>query len=370
MTSIPTMSAPRQFLVPKTLCASGKIPERVTLDDMELLSMQGVDERFTAWASKVLHRENNRVLSEVLGSEVRLPRGVLASAVETGGAEVVTALVNHRGEVWHPSTGWTASAEPVSVEDTVDLDDQDVAFIIRALREGASGVVMRAYVPLGFVSAAAPEGAAPVTDLPEKAAIVAIVDSIDKDAVLEMLAVAPGPTVFRRHDGGWHEDKGWVKVLASVKPPPMVKLTPEQITSVTSQVDSATAGSPFEPFKDDDRELYMPIRASSAYLQELDAEADQRGIDINMALLAVAGRELSPKDVKNTEKLRRYWLYGKGAAKIRWFTPGAWRRCYRNLVKYLGPKMTPGYCTNLSQRLGGPGVATHVGKAKPIPGPG
>src|SRR5690606_30590604 len=127
MTSIPTMSAPRQFLVPKTLCASGKIPERVTLDDMELLSMQGVDERFTAWASKVLHRENNRVLSEVLGSEVRLPRGVLASAVETGGAEVVTALVNHRGEVWHPSTGWTASAEPVSVEDTVDLDDQHVA---------------------------------------------------------------------------------------------------------------------------------------------------------------------------------------------------------------------------------------------------
>lgn len=360
MSSIPAMSAPRQFLVPKALVAAG-VGDQLTLDDMEIISKRRGP--VAEWAGKVLKRENARLLDELLGDDLRLPRGVLASAIDTGGAEVIISLVNHKGEVWTPATGWTASGTPI--EETIELEDDDVAFVARALREGSSGVVMRACIPLGFVSAAAEpqEDAAAepgVDTLPEKASVVAIVDSLDKDAVLEMLAVAPGPTVFRRHDGSWHEDKDWVKVLASVKPPPMVKLTPEQINSVTSQVDASTAGVEFTPFEDNDREMYMPMRAS-AYLEELDAERYQRGIDINLALVAVAGRELSPKDVKNTEKLRRYWLYGEGAAKIRWFTPGAWKRCYKNLIKYLGPKMTPGYCTNLSKRLGGPGVATHVG---------
>src|SRR5690606_25528841 len=90
---------------------------------------------------------------------------------------------------------------------------------------------------------------------------------------------------------------------------------------------------------------------------KLQDETDEK---ILFSLVAVAGRELTPKDVASTERLKRYWTIGKGAAKIRWGTPGAWRRCYRHLVKYVGPKIAPGLCTNLSQRLGGPGVATHV----------
>jgi hypothetical protein len=360
------MSAPRQFLVPKALCASG-LGASSTLDDMEFIAFQ--QGPAADWARKVLARENGRLLNELLGSSTRLPRGVLASMVDTGGAEVVTALVDPEGQVWTPATGWAVPDEPVDQEDTVELDDYDVAYVMRALREGSDGVAMRAGAPLAFVSAAAtPADDAAVGDtgteqLPAGSQVVAIVDSLDKDAVLEMLAVAPGPKAFRRHDGTWHEDKAWVTVLASVSPPPMVKLTDEQITSVASQVDQATAGSEFEAFDAKDRRLYMPM-TSSAYVAELQAEALQRGIDMNMALVAVAGRELSPKDIKNTERLRRYWLYGKGAAKIRWFTPGSWRRCYRNVVKYMGPKLAPGYCTNLSQRLGGPGVATHVGRGK------
>jgi hypothetical protein len=274
---------------------------------------------------------------------------------------VVTTFVNHHGQVWTPAHGWAASIEPVVMDDTVELDDSDVAFIARALREGADGVAMRACIPLAFVSAAAATEEAPapgVTELPNGSHVVAIVDPLDKDAVLEMLAVSPGPTVYRRHDGTWHEDKAWVNVLASVKPPTMVKLSDTQIGTVATQVDASTQGMEFLPFEADDKAMYM---TASAYVAELRDEANQAAININMALLAVAGRELSPADIKNTEKLRHYWLYGKGAAKIRWFTPGAWRRCYRNLVRYLGPRMTPGYCTNLSQRLGGPGVATHVG---------
>lgn len=369
MTSIPAMSAPRQFLVPKALCAAGFGPHS-TLDDMELIATRPGPA--ADWARKVLARENARTLDELLGEDTRLPRGVLASMVETGGAEVVVALVNSQGETWAGKGGWVASGGPIPPDDTIELDDNDVAFIARALREGSDGVVMRPCIPLAFVSAAvdSPHAAPPEpVELPDKSHVVAIVDPLDKDAVLEMLAVSPGPHVYRRHDGSWFEDPRWVKVLASVKPPTMVKLTDEQIGTVTPQVDAATDGIEFVPFEDNDRSMYMPVRAS-AYLEELEAEADQQAINLNMALLAVAGREISPKDMANTEKLRRYWLYGKGAAKIRWFTPGSWRRCYRHLVKYLGPRMTPGYCTNLSQRLGGPGVATHVGKAKPIPGPG
>lgn len=36
----------------------------------------------------------------------------------------------------------------------------------------------------------------------------------------------------------------------------------------------------------------------------------------------VAGREISPKDVANTERLKAYWAEGPGSAQILWNTPG------------------------------------------------
>lgn len=36
----------------------------------------------------------------------------------------------------------------------------------------------------------------------------------------------------------------------------------------------------------------------------------------------VAGREVTPKDKTNTEKLMNYWAHGEGAIKIKWGTPG------------------------------------------------
>lgn len=350
MTAMP--ATPRKYHAPQALCSSGFGPY-LTLDEMDLYSATRTGPQ-AEWAAKVLARENSRTLDELLGESKFLPRGVLADA-GSDEYEVVEALVADDGRYWTASKGWHESETPLAA--SIELSDDDVAFIVRAMREGADSVVMRAFVPLAFVSAAE---SSPGSDAPEGSVVVAIVDPIDRDAVLELLAVAPGPKVFRRHDGQWQADDAWVPVLASVKPPPMVKLDADRVGGVASQVDSATSGMEFEPFKESDRDMYAPISAS-AYLAEIEAEGLERRIQMNMALVAVAGRELSPKDIKNTEQLRRYWLYGKGAAKIRWFTPGAWRRCYRQVVKYMGPKMAPGYCTNLSQRLGGPGVATHVG---------
>jgi hypothetical protein len=350
---------PRQFPVPKALCSSSFGP-MTTLDEMEFVSTHRTPAG--KWAAQVLARENAKTLDVLLGDDTKLPRGVLASAADVGDMEVVVALVNHKGELWR-GHGWSKPTEPIVADATLDLEAADGAFVARALRDGSDGVLMRAYMPMAFLSPAI-TAASETPDLPaEGARIVAIVDSVDKNAVLEVLAIAPGPKIFRRNDGQWHEDANWVEVLRSVTPPSMARLEGVQASSVITQVDEATAGVDFEPFEIDQRERYVPIRAGS-YVEELAREADDRIIALTVGLIAVAGKELSPRDYANTERLRRYWLYGKGAAKIRWFTPGAWRRCYRNLVKYLGPKMTPGYCTNLSQRLGGPGVATHVGSRK------
>lgn len=45
-------------------------------------------------------------------------------------------------------------------------------------------------------------------------------------------------------------------------------------------------------------------------------------------------------------QLKRYWIMGKGAAKIRWGVPGDFMRCVRQLRKYF-PSQTKGLCANL-----------------------
>ena len=48
----------------------------------------------------------------------------------------------------------------------------------------------------------------------------------------------------------------------------------------------------------------------------------------------------------DTERLRRYWTKGKGAAKIRWGTPGDFNRCRMQLAKYVKAQYLNGYCAN------------------------
>ena len=80
----------------------------------------------------------------------------------------------------------------------------------------------------------------------------------------------------------------------------------------------------------------------------------------------VAGKEASPKDVKNTEQLKKYWGTGMGAAKINWGTEGDFSRCVMNLSRHL--KDPQGYCAQLHHDVLGYWPATHAkmdrGKAK------
>ena len=61
-------------------------------------------------------------------------------------------------------------------------------------------------------------------------------------------------------------------------------------------------------------------------------------------------------------QLQRYWLTGKGAAKIRWGMPHDFDRCVRNLRKHF-PKNPKGLCNILHQKaLGAPPGKGHPGE--------
>lgn len=340
------MKQPRRFPVPasarNTILGSAATP-----DELDLAATLG-----SVWAAGVLVKENQRILASVCDGDNRLPQGVLA---DDDDEVVVTGLIRD-GLVWCGDE-W---AEPVDAVETVPLDADEVAFVARAVTEGCHAVVLRGYTPVAFVSAAvAPAGNTPlqpadlVKDLPDGAKVLAVVDDMDRNAVLDVVAVLPGPKVLRRHDGTWQEDPAWVSILRSVKPPPVVQLDEAQVASVLPQIDEATKGRPFtkEP----------PKKTTAA--SGLNLRADEMAIEFALlAALNPARKAASKGTPGGTMPLgfQKYWLTGPGAAKIRWGSPGAWTRCHRLLSKYVGPFRAKGTCTNLGSKLGGKGVAWDV----------
>jgi hypothetical protein len=132
---------------------------------------------------------------------------------------------------------------------------------------------------------------------------MAVVSPDDPQAVMDLVALVPSsnksiqPTTYARKDGKWVHDPQLLTDLRSATPPPVVVLDDSTLVDVLEQMDQKA------------------VTAAG-------------GLDRNRGGAA---------------KLRRYWLYGKGAAKIRWRTPGDWTRCYRQLAKYMGPR-AKGYC--------------------------
>ena len=74
--------------------------------------------------------------------------------------------------------------------------------------------------------------------------------------------------------------------------------------------------------------------------------------------------DATPNQRKATH-LRKYWVRGKGAVKIRWGTPGDFTRCERQLRKYLGEK-SAGYCAKRHREVLGfwPGDKRNTGPSK------
>jgi hypothetical protein len=164
---------------------------------------------------------------------------------------------------------------------------------------------------------------------------LALVSPDDPSAVMDLISIIPAsenstaPTVFKRVDGKWNEDQEILSDLTSATPPPVVPLHGEVYVEVLSQVDKSSGETPSES-------------------EPLVAVGVEGGLDRNRG---------------QAEKLRRYWLYGRGSLKIRWNTPGDWTRCYKNLAKYMGPR-AKGYCSLRHKEATGvwPGSKFNVGK--------
>jgi hypothetical protein len=84
----------------------------------------------------------------------------------------------------------------------------------------------------------------------------------------------------------------------------------------------------------------VPKDASSEDEKDSVVASVRKRLAIVEAMVSAGGLD---RNRGNAEKLRLYWTKGKGAAKIRWGTPGDWKRCVRYLSKYMGVR-SKGYC--------------------------
>lgn len=78
----------------------------------------------------------------------------------------------------------------------------------------------------------------------------------------------------------------------------------------------------------------------------------------------VAGRNVTPKNEQDTDRLKRYWTKGDGAALIRWGEGGDWYRCVTEVTKATKGRMSPedikGYCENRHKEATGMTTAEHT----------
>lgn len=189
------------------------------------------------------------------------------------------------------------------------------------------------------ITAAAPASKKPKALTPETTDVqpiyMAVVDGDDPQAVLNLISLVPAsdkstaPMVYSRKDGKWVRDQQTLADLNSPTPPPVVPLDSETLNDVLTQVDNS-----------------QTITASLALTVLFG----------NEAVVAAGGMD---RNRGNAEALRRYWTRGAGAAKIRWGTGGDWKRCVRQLTKYLGPR-AKGYCQLRHKEALGYYTSTHA----------
>lgn len=223
-----------------------------------------------------------------------------------------------------------------------------------------------------------------ISKLPEASrAFVAIIDSDDHNAVLNLAVVAKsGGKIYAyiRMNSAWYYAPELVTKFQSTNPPYVVRLEDEaKIASVIEQIDAgdAEAAGSLEEAQNQGAENEQAVSAAmiafsqtgeTAYARDAVVLAsltgnqrlltrevvlasdlgllDARSVDDygNVLLAAgVPGVADTPSDWAAVRRLRNYWLHGPGAAKIRWGMPGDWTRCVRHLAKYLGPR-AKGWC--------------------------
>ena len=198
----------------------------------------------------------------------------------------------------------------------------------------------------------------------------AIVADDDPRAVLDLVSivpvsnVSPQPMTYHRVKGKWVRDESILNDLKSATPPPVVPLNSEVLNDVLLQVDQSSGVAASAAYNMD--HLFMVLWGPSEEIMSTFGErffdSLDKDVPLNTALQAAAGIQAAgglDRNRGNAETLRRYWAHGKGAAKIKWGVPGDWKRCVRQLGKYLGVR-AKGYCQLRHKEALGYYTATHA----------
>lgn len=154
----------------------------------------------------------------------------------------------------------------------------------------------------------------------------------------------------------WANDNEMIFVASSYR-----EISPEQRRKLADEGKALPDGSfPIENEEDLKNAIQSIGRASDpekarAFIKKRARELDREDlIPEDWALVAAAfapGTKDGPGWITHpvpTSRIRRYWVRGEGAAKIRWGQPGDFNRCRRQLAKYIAnPEWLAGACANM-----------------------
>jgi hypothetical protein len=206
---------------------------------------------------------------------------------------------------------------------------------------------------------------------------LALVSPDDMTAVMDVVALVPASStstetvLYERREGKWQPNSQILSDLKSATPPPVIELdTQEILNDVLKQADDASkpvqaSAHQFSIFWERVVEPLLAARRENFGYKDTNASLTEHSdedpcwdgykqigfkdkdgkhvpncVKATSTIAAAGGLD---RNRGNAEALREYWTHGKGAAKIRWGTPGDWTRCVRNLSKYMGVR-AKGYC--------------------------
>jgi hypothetical protein len=155
---------------------------------------------------------------------------------------------------------------------------------------------------------------------------MAIVADDDPQAVMNLIALVPkGPKTtaamtFKRDPGKWVPDESILQDLNSPTPPPVIVLDTNALEDVVKQIDG-------------------PAVAAQKQIDRME------GSKQSVTASAFSGGP-------NAERLKKYWIQGRGASNIRWGASGDWERCVEKLSMEMGPR-AQGYCALLQKETTG-----------------
>lgn len=260
----------------------------------------------------------------------------------------------------------------------------------------------------------------------------AVVDEVDKTAVMDAIAIRKSadnlPEAYTREAGAWVKNDDMLANLRGSTPPPVVELDDtETVKTVLAQIDEHDGASEDVPddissseqiqdlsvgFEMNDGSFSIKsvsdledtltvfsfvaptedeiahVRKRAMALNRLDLvpsewrniTMQQRGLTAaaqsplmgeygEILAAGVPGVADTPSDfAAAAARLKNYWTRGKGAAKIRWGTPGDLTRAHRHLAKYVGDGRAWGLAQNYHKSLFNVSNTTHdraTGQYKP-----